>query len=308
MSFFRSFIIELLPEFGWSVKDLPVYRFVKLNLKLLDLVVERVPLAFCAAEMIPPFELSLGVLRTTKQTLFYTQQVLWESKQHVSTLNTNVNYSFPFTIQMPMVQFPPSMDHNTSIIFMPYIETNILKLLLSLEAAKAHLSVKVKMSSQDFIPGISILISLDVKSNKLGPANGSFQYVTAHLKLVQTLQIHDFNDISKQTATVANVAHKLLMVKSLSAKGSYCHADLELELLTNITPSYDYGSLVEITDKLYINVEQKGPLGGIWNYNPSNTKLMPLPKFMKAIEYEDALPLYDASRLPDYESPNAIHS
>lgn len=328
------------------------------------MMVERIRLAFYAVETIPPFELSPGVLRTTKKTLFSVQQVLWNSNHQTLKLDTDADYSFPFTIQMPMVQFPPSMDHDfyrcrfqliafidtpssiakltdpirtdVSIISMPYVETSLLKLPFSIESSKGHLSAKVKMSAHEFIPGETIPISLNVKSNKPAPSNGSLQYVTAHLKLVQALHIVAFDDMSDQITTVANASHKLLMINLLSNKGSYCHADLELKLPADITPSYDYGNLVQVSYKLYISIEQKGPMGGIWNYNvnmnevpitmgtlgygikssnelkiysmfesgPSSSKPMPLPKFMKAIEYEDALPLYDSSRLPSYELPN----
>ncbi|KAL7333767.1 hypothetical protein PS15p_202629 [Mucor circinelloides] len=367
-----TFSIELLPEFGWSVKGIPVYGpgsvfqgFVKLNVKSLDLMIERIRLAFHAIETIPPFELSPGVLRTTKRTLFSVQQVLWSSQQQTLKLDTDADYSFPFTIQMPMVQFPPSMDHSfyrctfqliafvdtpssiakltepirtdVPIICMPYVETSVLKSPLSMVSSKAHLTANVKMSAHDFIPNESVPVRLDITSNKPAPSGGSFQYVTAHLKLVQTLHILAFDDLSDQVNTVAKASHKLLMIESLGGKGTYCRADLELKLPADLTPSYDYGNLVQVSYKLQISIEQKGPMGGIWNYNvnmndvpvtigtlgygiksstelkmysmfesgsSSSSKPMPLPKFMKAIEYEDALPLYDATRLPDYELQN----
>lgn len=338
--------------------------FVKLNTKSQEMMVERIRLAFYAFETIPPFDLSPGVLRTIKKTLFSVQHVLWDSNNQTLKLDTNADYSFPFTIQMPMVQFPPSMNHDfyrctfqliafidtpssmakltdpirtdVSITCMPYVETSLLKLPLSMNSSKGHLSAKIKMSAREFIPGETIPISLNVESNKPAPSNDSLQYVTAHLKLVQTLHVVAFDDMNDQIKTVANASHKLLMINLLSSKGSYCYADLELKLPADITPSYDYGNLVQISYKLHISIEQKGPMGGIWNYNvkmnevpitmgtlgygikssnelkiysmfesePSSSKPMPLPKFMKAIEYEDALPLYDASRLPSYESPN----
>ncbi|KAK4516126.1 general transcription repressor [Mucor velutinosus] len=370
-----SFSIELLPEFGWSIKDTPVYGpgsvfqgFVKLNIESLDLVVERIRLAFYAVETIPPFELSPGVLRTTKRTLFSVQQVLWHSQQQTLKLDTDADYSFPFTIQMPMVQFPPSMDHSfyrcafqliafvdtpssiarltepirtdIPIICMPYVETSVLKSPLFMVSSKAHLTAKVKMSAHDFVPNESIPVRLDITSNKPAPSGGSLQYITAHLKLVQTLHIVAFDDLNDQVTTVAKASHKLLMIEYLGGKGTCCQADLELKLPADLTPSYNYGNLVQVSYKLQISIEQKGPMGGIWSYNvsmddvpvtigtlgygikssselkmyslfepssSSGSKSMPLPKFMKAIEYEDALPLYDATRLPDYELQRSQH-
>lgn len=332
-------------------------------------MVERIRLAFYAVETIPPFELSPGVLRTTKRTLFSVQQVLWDSQHQALKLDTDADYSFPFTIQMPMVQFPPSMDHSfyrcsfqliafvdtpssiakltepirtsVPIICMPYVETGALKSPLSLVSTKAHLTAKAKMGAHDFVPNESVPVRLEIISNKPAPSGGSLQYITAHLKLVQTLHIVAFDDLNDQVTTVAKASHKLLMIESLGRKGTYCQADLDLKLPADLTPSYDYGNLVQVSYKLQISIEQKGPMGGIWSYNvnmddvlvtigtlgygikssselkmystfesgsSSTSKPMPQPKFMKAIEYEDALPLYDATRLPDYDLTSSQHT
>jgi hypothetical protein len=146
------------------------------------------------------------------------------------------------------------------------------------------------------------------------------------LKLTQILKIVAFDDMQDQVQTVATTAHKLILVD-----GTYCDADLTLKVPTDITPSYDYGQLVNASYKLDVCVEQKGPMGGIWNHYvefdkiditigtlgygirtsndlelytdyTENPTVMPLPKFMKAIEYEDSLPVYDPVKLPEYEN------
>jgi len=45
-----------------------------------------------------------------KNPFFGMQQTLWQRTRD-DCLLTESHYQFPFTIQMPMVQFPPSMDH-----------------------------------------------------------------------------------------------------------------------------------------------------------------------------------------------------
>ncbi|RCI01725.1 hypothetical protein CU098_010700 [Rhizopus stolonifer] len=355
--------IELLPEFGWSIKDQAVYGpgsvfqgFVKLNMKALD--VERVRLVFYATETIPPFDIAPGVMRTSRHTLFSIQQVLWESKDQALKVDTNSDCSLPFTIQMPMVQFPPSISHSVyeclfqliaivdtpaslqkkampikteiPVICMPFIETSILKTPLLLESQNGRLSARIKMATKDFVPCDFVSIGLHVDSANNGKKrSNTLQYVTVQLKLIQTMQIRVFDDIPDQTKTVASAAQKLLLISRLNGNSSYCDADLSLKIPADVTPSYNYGRLVQISYKLQVSVEQKGPMGGIWNYMVSIDDIpmtigtlghgirssnelqmyssceqrnsdMLVPKFMKAIEYEDALPVYDPCRLPDY--------
>ncbi|KAG2230601.1 hypothetical protein INT48_004462 [Thamnidium elegans] len=359
-----SLSIELLPEFGWSIKNQPVYGpgsvfqgFVKLNFDT-ELPIERVRLAFYAIETIPPFDISPGVIRSVRKPLFSVQSVLWDSKQTLK-LSQKSSHVFPFTIQMPMVQFPPSIDHSTysccfrlialldtptldcttikeevPILCMPFVETSLLKTPTFWNAKKGDLSAELRMAAQEFVPGDNISITLRV-NNKNGSSKkkstNSLHYVTVHIKLIQTLTVSAFDDVPNQSKTVAAVSSKLLLINSLDGCGTYCDGDLSLKLPYDLCPSYDYSKLANISYRLQLTVEQKGPMGGIWNYSVSvdnisitvgtlgygirtsnelklysdieeSTSSIMSPQFMKAIEYEDSLPLYDASKLPDYES------
>lgn len=314
--------------------------------------IERVRLAFYASETIPPFDIVPGSLRVAQRTLFSVQRTLWDSKQQEqSNLDLKSKCVFPFTIQMPMIQFPPSCDHtvykcnfqliailDTSpgkviktevpVVCMPFVETSLLKSPLLLTSQKGDLSAHVRLGAQEFVPGDMIPLTLHVDKKKNGGSKkSSLQYVTVTLKLIQTLKIIEFDDMQDQLKTVASASHKLILID-----GSYCDADLNLKVPTDIIPSYDYGQLVNSSYKLEVCVEQKGPMGGIWSHyvelndiditigtlgygirTSNDIKLytdftadpskMPLPKFMKAIEYEDSLPVYDPAKLPDYESP-----
>jgi hypothetical protein len=91
--------------------------------------------------------------------------------------------------------------------------------------------------------------------------------------------------------------------------------------------------MVNISYRLQVSIEQRGPLGGIWNdivqfkdlpikigtltygvqpsrqlkyysqYKVVDNKVtgVPYPTFMKFIEHDDVLPPYDSVRLPSYE-------
>jgi hypothetical protein len=111
-------------------------------------------------------------------------------------------------------------------------------------------------------------------------------------------------------------------------------APLELDLPDNLVPTFTYSSLASVTYRLKLSVKRKGPLS-MWAQEV--TKDWPLtvgtlgaglrsspglmvysaldsthdseqyrPKFMKAVEYEDALPLYEPDRLPDYQALASI--
>ncbi|KAI7907508.1 uncharacterized protein BX663DRAFT_491129 [Cokeromyces recurvatus] len=371
-----SLSVELLPEFGWSINNKSIYGpcsvfqgNVKLNIKSLDLVIKRVRLVFHAFETILPFDISPGIIRATKENIFCVQHILWESNEQALTLNKRSEYSFPFIVQMPLIQFPPSVNHPnyqcdyqiiaildtpssllkgtsqpirtfTSILYMPFIDTTLLKSPFMAEAQKGPLSVKVRMHTCDYVPNdsLSLYIRVDSSNNKTSlkkriSGTESLSYVSIKLKLIQIMHVVAFDDISDQTRVITTKTHKLLLINTLdNQQSSYCEADLKLAIPADITPSYDYGRLVRFSYRLQINVEQKRLFGGIWNYNVrlndipitigtlgygiksssdleaysvfqqegSDTNLK--PKFIKVIEYEDALPIYDPSQLPSYES------
>ncbi|CAO3666997.1 unnamed protein product [Rhizopus stolonifer] len=356
---FLSVSIELLPEFGWSINNQPVYGpgsvfqgFIKLKLSQ-PIPVESVRIAFYATEAIPPFDINFGSMRVAKHILFSTQTTLWESsKDKVLELDDYDTATFPFTIQMPMVQFPPSLNskhyeskfqliaivnsasetikHTKPVICMPYVETSLLKTPIILSVHKpSSLSAQLKMTATEFVPGDIIPVSLHVGCPN---ASKKSQYVTVQLKLIQKIAVKIFPNIPESETTVASVKHKLLLIPN--ATSSYCDGDFTLKLPASLSPTCDYGNLAETSYRLQVKVEQRGPLGGIWNYVTSLDDIpitigtlgygirasddfvkysrftlskdnrlvdIPYPKFMKSIEYEDALPLYDSSRLPDYD-------
>lgn len=365
-----SLSIELLPEFGWSIKNTPIYGpgsvfqgSVKLNISSENITVSRIRLAFMALEKVPPFELSPGVLRSTKRTIFAVQSILWESKGPSMELDKNTNHSFPFTLQMPMVQYPPSTEHaiyeckyqliafvetpeslaktdmpiktEIPLTYMPFIETSIMKSPFTLEGQKSHLKAKFYMNALSFVPNDDITLKMKVCSSMIKKKSNStsLQHVTVNVKLIQTVSVKEFSEITDQVRTIASVSHKLpLVIYNQHNESLSTDVDLPLKIPADTTPSCDFSNLANISYKLQVNVEQKGPMGGIWNYTvnmdntpitigtlgygiknsselqvySSNQENMPTPKFMKAIEYEDALPLYDPTKLPTYESSSQM--
>ncbi|KAG2230600.1 hypothetical protein BDF21DRAFT_447699 [Thamnidium elegans] len=161
-----SLTINLLPEFGWSIKNQPVYGpgsafqgFVKINVTELQLQkADRLRIVFHATESTCD---SGYISPTYHNQLFGSQKVLWNHKtsQLLPLLRSNTDISIPFIVQLPMIQFPPSsrvlseseglgyscsytlsayLDSQTQgeaaiikvhkpIIYMPFIETGFSK-------------------------------------------------------------------------------------------------------------------------------------------------------------------------------------
>ncbi|KAL7319504.1 hypothetical protein PS15m_002635 [Mucor circinelloides] len=160
-----SIEINLLPEFGWSIKNQPVYGpgsvfqgFVKLNASEEQLQkAERLRIVFHASESTYHSGYASPIYN---QQLFGTQKILWKRKGHEPPVNITpgTDISIPFIIQVPMVQFPPSatvisegdglsyhsnfvlsayldqdqgktniIKTHKSIVYMPFIETSISK-------------------------------------------------------------------------------------------------------------------------------------------------------------------------------------
>ncbi|KAI9278065.1 hypothetical protein BY458DRAFT_503709 [Sporodiniella umbellata] len=361
-----SISIDMLPEFGWSINNQPAYGpgsvfqgFIKIVLNE-DIPIENVRIAFYATETFPPFEACIGTVRSAKHILFSIQATLWEAgKDKALELDEDNTTTFPFTIQMPMVQFPSSLiskyyecrfqlialvNTETSsfkqtkpVIYMPYVETSLLKTPFLVSVDKSSpLSLQIKMPATEFVPGDIMPVSLHV-----GCPNTSrkTRYVTVQLQLIQKISVKIFPNIPECETAVASVEHKLLLIPNDT--GSYCDGDFTLKLPSTISPTCNYSNMTDVTYQLQVKVEQKGPLGGIWNYTvdmediditigtlgygirvsndfvkystfPLNSENrlvdVPHPKFMKSIEYEDALPVYDPARLPDYNPFTAISS
>ncbi|KAI9303111.1 hypothetical protein BJ944DRAFT_289645 [Cunninghamella echinulata] len=160
--------IKLQPEYGWAIKNTPVFGpssivsghvdLQILNQEILSRI-DKIRIVFHGSERM--MNINTGSLIKRKQ-FFGTQRTIWDSKHPQKDLTVMNKHSFPFIIQLPNVQFPPSMDYphykcyymvsvyideienhintrtsinpketlqeyNQPIIFMPFIETCLFK-------------------------------------------------------------------------------------------------------------------------------------------------------------------------------------
>ncbi|ORX59672.1 hypothetical protein DM01DRAFT_1405177 [Hesseltinella vesiculosa] len=363
--------LVLLPEFGWTIQNKPVFGpgsvfqgHVDLNL-CKRLLLDRVRLVFQARERLHYCQTANGVDENKAGLLFAVQQTLWESKQGNRQLDPG-HHELAFTIQMPMVQFPPTVDqdfykctfkliavaeralpaggfrtlllHEEPLMYMPFVETSLNKLPFQIQQKQDDMVVTVAMPTLDVLLGEELRGQLQVchtTTNKPKP----LEYV---LRLQQCMTPLD-EDLDPHTRDVASLVGKLLpgrntqpdddSKKNKTVLVASYETDFQLAVPEHLPPTFTYGRLAAITYRLVMTIKRNGPLG-MWAYEwtkevpvtlgtlglglhvpidlhiyttlPKETAQQQRPRFMKAIEYEDALPLYEPIKLPDYTLNNLL--
>ncbi|KAG0166124.1 hypothetical protein DFQ28_004913 [Apophysomyces sp. BC1034] len=326
--------IVLLPEFGWTIQDQLVYGpgsvfqgYVQLTLEQ-QVVADRLRLVFHASESTFQHEY--------REQFFGTQRILWENKTSDGVLG-EPSYRFYFTIQMPLVQFPPSMldeqyrcafkltahldlpngrsiQAQKPVLYMPFIETSLLKTPLELKDTSHNTTVSFKVCALDYVPGDVLTGTLKFESEATE--------VSMKLHRISTLN----HGKQQYTGVVASSVHKLYNART----------EITLDLPQDLTPSFSYGRVMSVAYKLSVKVERKGALRSkqwtfdlpitigtlgygirasdelqlytsfrrVFDTNSSNSSdpLLPVPRFMRAIEYEESLPVYESDRLPSYDT------
>ncbi|CDH51093.1 hypothetical protein RO3G_08211 [Lichtheimia corymbifera JMRC:FSU:9682] len=323
--------IELLPEFGWSIQGQPAFGpgsvfqgFVRVSPSEPTIQADQIRLSFQAIEAVRPIEISAGIVSNTKrQQLFGVQHIMWKGE----TLGAE---RLPFTIQLPLVQYPPSVeDHeyyqctfrltatiervverqrsvvgqcHRDILYRPFIETCALK--NPLETSQQELRVQ----ALDYVPGDSISVRV-LQSLPQGSS------VT--LSLYQRSRLYAIADVPELTQ----------LVTSEKWHDASHLPQLTLALPRNLLPSLGYSPMLSISYHLKITIKQRrrhlwattgptyeypiniGTLGygvrapdalQVYSALSQEQLRQEQPKYMEAVQYEDSLPAYDPTRLPSY--------
>ncbi|KAI8344636.1 hypothetical protein BC941DRAFT_409172 [Chlamydoabsidia padenii] len=303
--------LSIQNEFGWTMLDNePVFgpgSVIQGQVHVLDPLLfihaTRLRLIFHGAErtrQVPIY----------KNQFFGTQTVLWNSKQPTTTS------VFDFTLQLPTVQFPPSMDHplyncyfklsvfldgkditaSKEITFRPFLETILFKAPLVHTLGPA---AQIALYALDYVPGATISIHFTSTSSNM------------HSVLMALDQTVICSKEKKKTRIVSMHHHPI-------------PGDLCLTLPIDLPPSFSFSPLVAVTYHLIVKLGRShvvtlpikiGTLGyglrassdlDIYSIfasafdDASSSNPLPLPVFMKTVEYENALPRYEADRLPAY--------
>ncbi|KAI8374701.1 uncharacterized protein BYT42DRAFT_646631 [Radiomyces spectabilis] len=360
--------IELLPEFGWTHKNEPVYGPGSIFKGVVRVVLlpgmhpKQLRIVFHASESVPLHCVHhKHIVNARHQQFFGTQRILWDSNNSSSSSHSNsqgLRDSYPFILQMPMVQFPPSMDccrykcsfrltatldmmnagqkslvTHKPVHYMPFVETCLLKTPLIKDLGDAQDDhIKVKMNSLDYLPGDTIQVTaLSLSGARRGDT--------------LTLTLYRVTTFMNQEDAIPNQIHQICSKKT--ALNGNTSVDCGLELPNDLIPSFSYGRVIAISYKLHLALGRAksglskllvsvpslelpvtiGTLGygvraaqDLQVYtmfqsvfddpaqpSSSPSPVLPVPKFIRVVEYEDALPQYEATRLPSYYSDSMSH-
>lgn len=294
-----------------------------------------------------------------KNPFFGMQQTLWQRTREECLLSES-HYQFPFTIQMPMIQFPPSMEHalyqcrfdlsaklirttftlptvitKRTISYMPFIETSLLKQPVVEEGHHNGLYASAQLHSLQYVPGDTIPITITTSrrhiNNRKKKEDQPAEVNSILLELCETVELVQCRAVSV-TRVVASHAYKpstkgnkYALVKTPSG-GRGAEYNVNLSLPVDLTPSINYSKVVRVSYALRIKIKssQCSLLGPI--FNSTIDMELPLkigtlgygirasqdlqvyyvdtensPRFLRSLEYEESLPLYESAKLPTYQ-------
>lgn len=360
--------IHLQPEFGWSIEGEPAFgpgsvlqgtlfyflslfslltnmRIGQVDIEILDpsllAKADRLRLVFHGSERSRNQATRLGLRR---RQFFGVQRTLWEKSKNPS-FSLHTKYTHTFTLQLPLVQFPPTintelyrsyymlsvfLDHadatsgdalalaEREVLYRPFLETCLSKTPL----VKSVANVKLSTHALDYVPSDTLMMDMVVPS--------SSPFTNVHMALVQTVSAAD-QTTHHEIASLEHTLSKRLDIDT--------HMHLTLPIPADTTPSFSYSDIASVSYKLVLRLKEKkgglsnlisnaacatlelpihiGTLGygirasdGLQVYSTFQVTFdpiaspplppLPLPVFVRNVEYEEALPLYDSDRLPAY--------
>lgn len=327
---------------------------------------DRIVIAFRGAENATAIHDGIKFLvPLLKNPFFGMQQTLWQRTRD-DCLLTEDHYQFPFTIQMPMIQFPPSMEHplyqckfdlsaklirttftlptvmtQRSISYMPFIETSLLKQPIIEVGYDAGLDSSVQLHSLAYVPGDNIPITIVTSRRQNTSANSSKQKYKVKedqpaevnsilLELCETVALVQNKAVSSTRVVASHLykpntkGYKYSLVKTPNGCGAQYQVSLPLPV--DLTPSINYSKIVNVSYALRVKIKSNQNtfvIGSLWNskvdiefplkigtlgYGIRASQDLQVyyvgtedsPRFLRSLEYEESLPLYESNRLPSY--------
>lgn len=395
-----SVSIEILPEFGWSIGNERLFGpgtlfqgHVVVKCKEHSARATRLRMHFQGVEAMLTYDVGPGIIRTSSNQLFGVRHTLWKKLDDDDGLHAMTTYKFLFTIQMPFVQFPPSMHHDyyrctyklsafldpslgygevpvmsqRCINYIPLTETRLLKTPLYLKDQKSKRKqvpspnmplVTVKLHSVEYLSGDTIQAAICPKFTETNSSCSIYDYnVTMNLYQISTFSADSVPILSQLVDTKSH--HVEVQQDINSSKSSEFRVGLKLK--EDLPPSFEYSKIMTLTYKLKVKVYIKrrkasfslttamqsktnegskklkemmstlpwpstamstfetdivvgtlsrGVRAGddLQDYTSFRASQVPIPKFMKHIEYEDELPRYESTRLPSYTTLDIVHT
>ncbi|KAI8875888.1 hypothetical protein K501DRAFT_161132, partial [Backusella circina FSU 941] len=143
----------------------------------------------------------------------------------------------------------------------------------------------VQLYSLDYVAGDTIRVSIDFrdKEDKYSVTINLYQilkFTMENTSKIETL-------VSTATLPATSNQNNLICLKSSN----------------DLPPSFNFSKMMSLSYKLQITLQRaSSTLETLFPYSLFNrsTRPLPLPKFIEYEEHEDALPLYDSTKLPRY--------
>lgn len=245
-------------------------------------------LVFQGIEAMLTYDTGPGIIRSESRQLFRICTTLWKPTETLNSLNPKKTYKFKFIIQMPLVQFPPSMDHEyyrcmyklsahldvpvglcyqpvttlTTIKYIPLTETKFLKAPIFLEDLKkkkkssvtSTLSTSVKLHSIEYVSGGTIQATVYVK----GLLNDNEIQSRNELSIVLTLyQVSKFNSDAEPILEniVETQTHVIRDLKDYNNGEKQYQLTVPIDEL--LPPTFKYGMVMCLSYKLKIKIYLK---------------------------------------------------
>ncbi|KAL9539796.1 hypothetical protein MBANPS3_010062 [Mucor bainieri] len=295
-----SVSIEILPEFGWSMGNERLFGpgtlfqgHVVVRCKEHSARATRLRMHFQGVEAMLTYDVGPGVIRTSSHQLFGVRHTLWKKlDDDDSGLHAMTTYKFLFTIQMPYVQFPPSMHHDyyrctyklsafldpslgygevpvmsqRCINYIPLTETRLLKTPLYLKDQKSSKrkqvpsssnnnmpSVTVKLHSVEYLSGDTIQATICPKFAEGSSTSGNMYNYHVTMNLYQ---------ISTFTADSVPILSQLVETKTHQAEVQQQHQDnnnsnefrVGLKLKDDLPPSFEHSKIMTLAYTLKVKV------------------------------------------------------
>ncbi|EIE87195.1 hypothetical protein RO3G_11906 [Rhizopus delemar RA 99-880] len=161
---------------------------------------------------------------------------------------------------------------------------------------QSDISATVKLSAVEYIAGDTIQATVYVTEGQKKKSKRSLTLNDLSISM-RVYQISKFNldekPILSQLMATNTYILKNNKLDNDENKMTQVH-QVSLELDEELAPSMEYSQIMSLSYKLVISIHKT-------IYNKTDNPV-PHPKFLQTIEYEDALPLYDSSRLPLYDN------
>ncbi|KAI8072750.1 hypothetical protein BC940DRAFT_330209 [Gongronella butleri] len=301
-----SLAIELCPEFGQSRDGDLVFGpgsvfqgIVHAHVPEKEASVHRLCVIFSASESVQLHSTLESVIRGRQHQLFGTQHVLWETTEEEKR---PPRAQFRFTVQLPLIQLPPSMSHRSlryacrygvvamlydaskrvvasaqvPVHYRPWVVTRALKVPMHRHGRYAL----VRQPTTDYLPGDKVTLLLSPLLPKLQVSLELVQIVTL------VCQMQDERVPPAETVLVRSVP-RVLQQESHAPQQPHASHPIAIDIPWQLAPTYTHGRLIHIHYELVLKV---GHPAAKWSVRTPQPEVIRLPMVLGTLGAGISLP------------------